>query len=65
MRIALILALLLTGCATTKYSPDRVSFERTVKVCIFNGLSVWMNSGVFADPAGLCEENRYTIKEDL
>jgi hypothetical protein len=65
MRNALLLALLLTGCATAKYSPDEANFERQIKVCIYNGLSVWMNSGIFLNPAGLCDENKYTIKEDL
>jgi hypothetical protein len=54
MRNALLLALLLTGCATAKYSPDEANFERQIKVCIYNGLSVWMNSGIFLNPAGLC-----------
>ena len=65
MKISVLLTLIVTGCATAKYSPDGANFERQVKVCIYNGLSAWMNSGVFLNSAGLCDENRFTIKEDL
>lgn len=65
MKILVLLTLIVTGCATAKHSPDEANFERQVKVCVYNGLSAWMNSGVFLNPAGLCDENKYTIKEDL
>ncbi len=65
VRISFLFTLLLTGCATTKYSPDETSFDRLAKVCIYNGLSAWMNSGVFSNFAEVCEENKYTIKEEL
>ena len=63
MFVTLILSAVCTGCATTK--PNEKSFERTAKVCVYNGLSAWMKSGFYLNAAGICYENEKTQEVDL
>lgn len=68
MKYVIVVALLTTGCATTKARDSGApgSVDRIVKVCAYNALSSLMMSGQgFLSLAGMCDENEHTKGVEL